>query len=68
MNFQIIGLIAGAITTASFAPQVYKCWKTKHTRDLSWIWLIMITIGMSLWLVYGLLINEDKILLISANT
>ncbi len=54
----VIGLIAGAITTASFLPQVIKIWKTKSTRDLSLGMFIFISLGMGLWIVYGLLINS----------
>ena len=54
----VIGLIAGTITTASFLPQVIKIWKTKSTRDLSLGMFIFISLGMGLWIVYGLLINS----------
>ncbi|HDI02539.1 MAG TPA: hypothetical protein ENF95_00210 [Candidatus Aenigmarchaeota archaeon] len=54
----VIGLMEGAITTASFLPQVIKIWKTKSTRDLSLGMFIFISLGMGLWIVYGLLINS----------
>ena len=51
----VIGLL-GSFTAASlFFPQVYSAWKTKKTRDLSWL---MIYIGMAnglFWTAYGLL-------------
>lgn len=54
----VIGLIAGTITTASFLPQVIKIWKTKSTKDLSLGMFIFISLGMGLWIVYGLLVNS----------
>jgi MtN3 and saliva related transmembrane protein len=30
----IIGLVAGAITVASFFPQLMKAWRTKSTKDI----------------------------------
>ena len=59
MNTQLIdwiGYLAAALTTTSFAPQA---WLTFRTRDVSGISLGMystFTVGVALWLVYGLLI------------
>lgn len=62
----LIGLIAGALTTVSFVPQIIKIAKTKHVKDLSlFMYLIMLT-GIILWLVYGILIREMPV--IAANT
>ncbi len=51
----IIGLIAGALTTASFFPQVLQIYRTKQTKDLSLSMFIILTIGIFLWLIYGIL-------------
>lgn len=53
-----IGGIAAMLTTASFVPQV---WLTLRTRDVSGISLGMyscFTLGVALWLVYGLSIGS----------
>ena len=52
----IIGFSAATLTTGSFIPQVVKAWKDKETKDLSLIMYIAITIGFSLWLIYGIMI------------
>jgi len=53
-----IGLVAGALTTVAVIPQLIKTWRTRHARDLSlWQQLILI-LGMSCWLWYGLLVND----------
>jgi len=31
----ILVLVAGALTTLAFVPQVLKTWKPKHARDIS---------------------------------
>ena len=52
-----IGTIAAVISTASFVPQV---WHTFKTRDVSGISLGMysvFTVGVSCWLIYGLLLG-----------
>jgi MtN3 and saliva related transmembrane protein len=61
----IIGLVAASLTTFSFLPQFIKIIKTKHSKDLSLITLIMIESGQIAWLCYGLLISNIPI--ISAN-
>ena len=53
-KYEIIGLLAAALTTASFVPQVYKTWKTKSTDSLSLTMYIIFFIGIFLWLIYGI--------------
>lgn len=58
-----IGYLAAVISTASFLPQV---WHTFKTRDVSGISLGMysvFTAGVSLWLVYGLLLASWPIVI-----
>ena len=59
----IIGFMAGALTTGSFLPQVIKIIKMKETRDISLIMYIAIAVGISLWLVYGIMLGELPIIL-----
>ena len=61
----IIGLIAAACTTIAFLPQAIKSLRTKQTKDLSLKTFLIATMGVLLWLVYGLLI--DDLPLIAAN-
>jgi MtN3 and saliva related transmembrane protein len=49
-----LGYLAGALTTLAFVPQM---WLTLRTRDVSGISLAMyslFTIGVALWLLYGI--------------
>lgn len=65
MNATYIGLLAGAITTAAAVPQVIRTYRTRQARDIS-IWQpILLNIGMSLWLSYGIIIGDTP--LIAAN-
>ncbi|MGC9080140.1 SemiSWEET family sugar transporter [Sulfurihydrogenibium sp.] len=58
MDIEILGLIAATLTTSAFIPQTYKVVKTKSAKDFSWLWLIFMLLGISLWFTYGLLINN----------
>lgn len=64
----IIGLFAGTLATISFLPQVIKAWKSKQTKDISLPMYILFVIGVSLWLIYGLMINELPVILANAVT
>jgi MtN3 and saliva related transmembrane protein len=53
-----LGLLAGAITTIAGVPQVARAWRTKSVEDIS-IWQPgLLCIGMTLWLVYGVMIGD----------
>jgi MtN3 and saliva related transmembrane protein len=49
----IIGLFAGALTTFSWLPQVFRAFRTRSTEDFAWSWFAMFGTGVSVWLVYG---------------
>ena len=69
MNWIIIlGLIAASCTTIAFLPQVIKTIKSKHTQDISLMMYIILTTGVSLWLVYGLLIQDLPLILANGIT
>ena len=65
-HITLIGMLAAACTTIAFFPQAYKVYKTHRTRDLSLPMYILFSIGILLWLIYGIMINNLPI--ISANT
>ncbi|MDD2897960.1 MAG: SemiSWEET transporter [Desulfuromonadaceae bacterium] len=53
-----VGLVAGTLTSIAAVPQVVKTLKTRHVRDIS-IWQpLLLAFGVSLWMVYGILIND----------
>ncbi len=59
---QILGLVAGTITSVTFLPQVVKIWQTKSAKDLSLMMLLLLMLGVILWLAYGLLIKNVAII------
>ncbi|HDK42198.1 MAG TPA: hypothetical protein ENG87_02360 [Candidatus Pacearchaeota archaeon] len=61
----LLGLTAALLTTISSFPQAIKIIKTKKTEDISLLMYIILTIGVFLWLVYGIIIKDIPI--ISAN-
>jgi MtN3 and saliva related transmembrane protein len=60
-----IGAIATLFTRYSSIPQIIKGFKTKKMDDVSF-WLIFhLTVGLALWVIYGILI--DDLVIIWAN-
>ncbi len=52
-----IGSIAAILTTVSFLPQAIRIHQTKNTSAISfWMYLIF-SLGVLLWLIYGVLIQ-----------
>jgi MtN3 and saliva related transmembrane protein len=62
----LLGLLAGAGTTFGFLPQLVKIIQTKSTRDISLWMYVVITTGILLWLIYGLIIGSVPV--IAANS
>jgi MtN3 and saliva related transmembrane protein len=63
-----IGFAAGTLTTICFVPQVLQVWRTKRADDLHMGTLVSFTIGIVLWLTYGLLTQQWPVILSNAVT
>ncbi len=64
----IIGYAAAFLTTASFIPQAMHTFKTKDVRGISLGMYTAFVVGITLWLVYGLLLNAWPMILANAIT
>ncbi len=62
MNSEIIGYAAALLTTVSFFPQAIKTIKTRDTQALSLGMYSAFTLGVLLWLVYGLYLGDNAII------
>jgi len=51
----IIGYAAAFCTTFAFVPQAIKVIRTRNTRDLSLGMYAIFTMGITLWLIYGII-------------
>ena len=61
-TLEIFGLIAGAITSMGYLPQIYKGYKTKKLDDVSYYMPGILAIGMFLWFVYGIILNAIAVI------
>ena len=67
-NYEIIGLVAAALTTSAFIPQVYKVYKEKNAAGISLTMYLIFFVGLSLWSLYGYLIGSISILIANGIT
>jgi len=65
---EIIGYLAAFFTTISFIPQVVKVIKDKQTRNISLQMYLIFTMGILMWLIYGILIFSPPIILANSFT
>lgn len=65
-SLDVLGLIATCFTTASFVPQVWRTWKTRDVSGISLVSYAVITIGLALWLAYGLLRGDLPLIVANA--
>jgi len=54
MSVEIIGFVAAFFTSASFLPQAVMVIRSRKTDGLSLTMYMMFTLGIGLWLTYGL--------------
>jgi MtN3 and saliva related transmembrane protein len=59
---EILGLAAGTITSITFLPQVVRIWRTRSAKDVSLSMLLLLLLGTSMWLAYGLFRNDAAII------
>lgn len=60
---EALGMTAAALTTGAFVPQAVKTFRTRQTRDISLVMFSMMTSGIVLWLIYGVLIESWPLIL-----
>lgn len=63
-----VGLAAAVLTTASLVPQVLRTLATRDTAGISLGMYALFTLGVFLWLVYGVALGDLPIVLANGVT
>jgi MtN3 and saliva related transmembrane protein len=63
-----IGFAAAFCTTTAYLPQVIRTWRTRSTADISLGMFSVMTLGVALWIVYGIAIGSLPIIAANAVT
>lgn len=61
--FSLAAIIAGILLGVSYFPQAYKIHKTKDSKNISLMTYWLLFIGTSIWLAYGIFLNDISIIL-----
>jgi MtN3 and saliva related transmembrane protein len=62
---ELLGFSAGLLVAISSLPQLIKSWKTKSTKDVSILWLLINILGQILWIGYGFFKNSISLIIMS---
>jgi len=65
-NPEIIGFVAGGLSSALFIPQIIKIIKEKSAEEISLVTCIIGVVSSALWLWYGIL--QDHISMMVTNS
>ena len=64
----LIGTLAAILTTVSFLPQALHTFRTKDVRGISLGMYSAFTLGVAMWLVYGLLLGAWPVVIANCIT
>lgn len=59
----ILGYLAASLTTLSFVPQVWRTYRTRDVRGISLRMYSIFTVGIAVWLAYGIVLGETPMIL-----
>src|ERR1700730_16796586 len=65
---ELLGYCAAGLTTIAFVPQVLKTWRSRSAADLSFPMMAAFTMGVLLWLIYGVALGSIPIIVANAST
>lgn len=63
-----IGYGAAVLTTSAFVPQAVKSWATRDLSGISLTMYSLFTLGVGLWLIYGIFIGSWPVILSNGTT
>ena len=58
MFWTLIGITAATLTMFGFVPQGIKMLRTKSAKDVSMLTMVQFSVGGTLWLLYGIYLND----------
>jgi len=68
MSTEWFGYVAAILTTSSFVPQAVKTLRSRNTSGISLAMYVIFTLGVALWLVYGIFLDSWPMILANSVT
>ena len=63
MLWKIVGATAALLTMFGFLPQIIKILRVKSVKDVSLLALLQFSVGISLWIVYGVYLKNSIVII-----
>ena len=60
---ETVGFVGGALTTISFAPQVWRLFKLRSAQEISLPFTLLIMAGVACWTAYGVILSLVPVIL-----
>ena len=64
----ILGYAAAILTSASFIPQAWRTFRTKDVSGISTRMYTVFTLGVAVWLAYGIVLKETPMMVANSVT
>src|SRR6476619_5173063 len=64
----VLGYAAGALTTIAFFPQLLRIATTRSADDISWWMFGLFSVGIALWLWYGIRLDAQPLIIANVVT
>ncbi len=64
----LVGYAAATLTTLAFIPQTLQSWRTRDLSGVSLGMYSLFTLGVALWLLYGVVLESWPIIIANAIT
>ena len=58
----VLGYVAGTLTTIALVPQAWRSFRTKDVSGISLRMYWIFTLGVAIWLAYGILLGETPMI------
>ncbi len=68
LNSEMVGFIAGTLTTLCWTPQAIKILRSHDAQSISLITQVTFVTGCAFWLLYGVLIGSASIIVFNTVT
>ncbi|SFK41901.1 MtN3 and saliva related transmembrane protein [Mesorhizobium albiziae] len=67
-SIEMVGALAAAVTTLCWLPQIAKMIRERQTQGVSLVANLVLSTGLVLWMVYGVLIGSWPVIVANAVT
>lgn len=64
----LLGYVAATLTSAAFVPQAWRTFRTKDVSGISLRMYSVFTLGVAVWLAYGIVLEEMPMMIANGLT